>query len=65
VFGRRVVNAYHAPAILPQPGIGVFFNRCAARHNLIVSWVEGAASEDEVAQIVAVVREGMGWTELL
>ena len=61
LFGRRVVNAYHAPAVLPRPGIGVFFNRCATRHNLVVSWIEGAASEGDVAQIVEVVRAGMGW----
>jgi len=62
VFGRRVVNAYHAPAVLPRPGIGVFFNRCASHDNLVVSWIEGAVSEDEVARIIETVREGMGWT---
>ena len=62
VFGRRVLNAYHAPAILPQPGIGVFFNRYASRDNLVISWVEGAVSEDEVASVADVVVEGMGWT---
>ena len=29
-FGRRVVNAYHVPAVMPRPGIGVFFNRCGS-----------------------------------
>ena len=62
VFGSGVVNAYHVPAVLPRPGIGVFFNRCATRNNLVISWIEGAVSEDEVARIIAVVREGMGWT---
>jgi len=23
LFGARVVNAYHAPSVLPRPGIGV------------------------------------------
>ena len=63
-FGRRIVNAYHAPAVLPRPGIGVFFNRCATRSNLVISWIEGAAAEDEVGRIVEVVREGMGWTRI-
>jgi hypothetical protein len=62
LFGRRVVNAYHAPAVLPRPGIGVFFNRCAARNNIVASWIEGAVDEDEVARIVEVIREGLGWT---
>ncbi len=62
LFGRRVVNAYHAPAVLPRPGIGVFFNRCATRNNLVISWIEGAVSEEDVTRIVEVVREGMGWT---
>ena len=61
LFGRRVVNAYHVPAVLPRPGIGVFFNRCATRNNLVISWTEGAAEEDDVTRIAEVVREGMGW----
>jgi hypothetical protein len=62
LFGRRVLNAYHAPAVLPRPGIGVFFNRCATRNNLVISWIEGAASEEEVTRIAEVVTEGLGWT---
>jgi hypothetical protein len=61
LFGLRVTNVYHIPAVLPRPGIGVFFNRCAGRHNLVVSWVEGSVDEDEAARVVEVVREGMGW----
>jgi hypothetical protein len=61
-LGRRVVNAYHVPCVLPRPGIGVFFNRCASKTNIVTSWIEGAVSEDEVARIVDVVREGLGWT---
>jgi hypothetical protein len=61
LFGRRVVNVYHAPTVLPRPGVGVFFNRCGMRNNLVVSWIEGAVSEDEVTRIVEAVREGMGW----
>jgi hypothetical protein len=63
IFGHRVVNAYHVPAVLPRPGIGVFFNRCATTNNLVVSWIDGAASEDEVTRIIEVVREGMGWVK--
>ena len=61
-FGRRVVNAYHVPAVPPKPGIGVFFNRCAGRNNLVVSWIEEVVSQDEVTEIVESVAEGMGWT---
>jgi hypothetical protein len=61
LFGRTVVNAYHAPAILPRPGIGVFFNRCRGQSNLVTTWVEGVVSEDEVTRIVDVIREGLGW----
>ncbi len=62
LFGRRVLNAFHVPAVMPRPGIGVFFNRCAGRSNLVVSWIEGAVREDEVTRIVEMVREGLGWT---
>jgi hypothetical protein len=61
IFGRSVLNAYHVPAVLPRPGIGVFFNRCGSRNNLVASWIDGAVTEAEVARIVEVVREGMGW----
>ena len=61
LFGRRVVNAYHAPSVLPRPGIGVFFNRCGIKNNLVVSWIEGAMETQEVARIIEAIREGMGW----
>lgn len=60
-FGRRVLNAYHIPIVPPRPGLGVFFNRCGSRNNLVVSWLEGVVSEDEATRIIEVVREGMGW----
>jgi hypothetical protein len=60
-FGRNVVNAYHVPVVPPRPGIGVFFNRCAGRNNLVVSWIEGVVSDAEAARIIEVIREGMGW----
>jgi hypothetical protein len=62
-FGRQVVNAYHVPVVPPRPGLGVFFNRCRGRNNLVVSWIEGVLTEVEAARIIEVVREGMGWTE--
>ena len=61
LFGRRVVNAYHAPSVLPRPGVGVFFNRCGIKNNLVVSWIEGAMKKEEVTRIIETIREGMGW----
>ena len=61
LLGRRVVNAYHVPAVLPRPGIGVFFNRCAGVNNVAVAWVDGALCEREAARVMDVVRDGMGW----
>jgi len=61
VFGRRVVNAYHVPAVLPRPGLGVFFNRCGPRDNIVVAWAEGAVSEAEAIGVLDDVRDGMGW----
>jgi hypothetical protein len=61
-FGRKVINAYHVPVVPPRPGIGVFFNRCGGRNNVVVSWIEGVVSEIEARRIVEVIREGMRWT---
>jgi hypothetical protein len=60
-FGCKVVNAYHVPVVPPRPGIGVFFNRCGGRNNLVVSWIEGVVSEAEADRILEVIREAMGW----
>ncbi|HEX3179607.1 MAG TPA: hypothetical protein VHZ49_23250 [Methylomirabilota bacterium] len=62
-FGRRVTNAYHVPAVPPRPGIGVFFNRCAGRSNLVVAWIDGVVTDPDVTRIVETVREEMGWIE--
>ena len=62
-FGQRVLNAYHVPAVPPRPGIGVFFNRCAARNNLVVAWIHGVVTDDDVTRIMETVREEMGWIE--
>lgn len=61
LFGCRVANAYHAPSVLPRPGVGVFFNRCGITNNLVVSWVEGAMRADEITRIIETIRDGMGW----
>ena len=61
LFGRRVVNAYHAPSVLPRPGVGVFFNRCGIKNNLVVSWVEGAMTMEEVTRIIDAICAGMAW----
>ena len=61
LFGCRVGNAYHAPSVVPRPGVGVFFNRCGITNNLVVSWVEGAMKADEIARIIETIRDGMGW----
>jgi hypothetical protein len=60
-FGRGVVNAYHVPAVPPRPGIGVFFNRCAGRNNVVVAWIEDALRADDASGIVETVRQEMGW----
>ncbi len=60
VFGHRVINAYHLPAVVPRPGIGVFFNRCGRRDNVVVSWAEGAVEDEEARRILQEVSDGMG-----
>jgi hypothetical protein len=62
-FGRRVLNAYHVPAVPPRPGLGVFFNRCDTRNNVVVSWLDGVITAADAHRIIEVVRDGMGWTE--
>jgi hypothetical protein len=48
--------------VLPRPGIGVFFNRCQGKSNIVVSWIEGAVGEDDVMRIIETVGNGLGWS---
>jgi hypothetical protein len=59
VFGRRVVNAYHVPAVVPRPGIGVFFNRCGATDNVVVAWAEGVVASREAEAVLAQVAAAL------
>lgn len=63
VFGRRALNAYHVPAVLPRPGVGVFFNTSGMLNNVVVSWFDGVLDADDVERIIDLVRDGMGWTD--
>jgi hypothetical protein len=49
------------PAVLPRPGIGVFFNRANGLQNVVVSWIDGAASADDAGAILDIVRAELGW----
>ena len=64
VFGRRVLNAYHVPSVVPRPGIGVFSNRCGPTDNVVVSWAEGAVDDGEAEAILrdvaAALSDGAG-----
>ena len=62
-FGRRVVNAYHIPAVPPRPGVGVFFNRCAGRNNLVVAWIDDLLTDNDVTRIVNIISAEMGWLD--
>lgn len=61
LFGRRILNAFHVPAVLPRPGVGVFFNRCGEEDNVVVSWFDGVLDEAEVDQIIDAVIGGLRW----
>jgi hypothetical protein len=60
VFGRRVVNAYHVPSVVPRPGVGVFFNRCGPTDNAVVAWAEGAVDDVEAEAILRDVSAAPG-----
>jgi hypothetical protein len=37
----------------------VFINRCGGAEYMVISWMEGAVTEDDVTRLVAMVREGL------
>jgi hypothetical protein len=58
-FGARILDAYHAATVPPQPGLGVFFNRVGRTVNLMICWTEGALEERHVARLREVLRNAV------
>ena len=59
-LGAPVRRAFHAPAVLPRPGIGVFFTRCRGLEGVTVCWVEGVLNESEAQEILDGVVDELG-----
>ncbi|OGV37389.1 MAG: hypothetical protein A2020_15030 [Lentisphaerae bacterium GWF2_45_14] len=49
LFGCKVKNLYHVPAMPPHPGLGIFMNRRGDSLNLTLSWLDGVINEAELA----------------
>ncbi len=54
-LGVRVTAPLHVPAVLPRPGVGVFFTRFRGREGVTVCWTEAALGDDEADEILRTV----------
>jgi hypothetical protein len=61
LFGRTVLNAYHAPGVPGLPGLGIFFNRCGDVQNGVVVWCEGVLTAGEATQLLDDVAAELAW----
>jgi hypothetical protein len=61
LFGRTVLNAYHAPGVPGLPGLGVFFNRCGDVQNGVVVWCEGVVTAEEATGLLDAVAADLAW----
>ena len=61
LFGRTVLNAYHAPGVPRLPGLGVFFNRCGDVQNGVVVWWEGVVTTEEAVGLLDTVAAELAW----
>ncbi len=59
-MGRTVAELFHMPRVPVPPGLGFFSNYYNNRLNLVISYLDGLLSDDEVRMLDRRLREGFG-----
>lgn len=59
-MGSKITNLFHTPRVPVPPGLGCFFNFFDGRLNLVITYLEGLLSEEEVLLLEKNMRERLG-----
>jgi len=59
-MGRKVSELFHMPRVPVPPGIGFFSNYYNGRLSLVISYLDGLLSDDEVLMLEQQIRSGFG-----
>lgn len=59
-MGRKVTELFHMPRVPVPPGLGFFSNYYNGRLNLVISYLDGLLSYDELQMLEQQIRLGFG-----
>ena len=59
-MGSKIINLFHTPRVPVPPGLGCFFNFFDGRLNLVITYLEGLLTEEEVLLLENNIRERLG-----
>lgn len=59
IMERKIENIFHMPRVPVPPGLGVFSNYFNGRLNLVISYLDGLVTDDEMILIEKGIREGL------
>jgi hypothetical protein len=61
-LGAGIENIFHMPRVPVPPGLGFFSNNFNGRLNLVISFLDGLLTDEELRQLEAGIRESFGTT---
>lgn len=59
IMGTGIENVFHMPRVPVPPGLGVFSNYFNGRLNLVISYLDGMITNDEIILIEKWIRDGL------
>jgi hypothetical protein len=59
-MGAEIENIFHMPRVPAPPGLGFFSNTCDDRLNLVISWLDGIFTDDDIERLAAGIRRNFG-----
>jgi hypothetical protein len=57
---KGIANMFHMPRVPVPPGLGFFSNYYNGRLNLVISYLDGLLSDEEVRMLEAGIRDRYG-----
>lgn len=64
-MGKKIENLYHMPRVPVPPGLGFFSNYYNNRLNLVISYLDGLLSDDDVRDLDRGIRKRFGVSRTL
>jgi hypothetical protein len=59
IMGTGIENVFHMPRVPVPPGLGFFTNYFNGRLNLVISFLDGMLTSEEVHILETVIKEGL------